>query len=60
MSTPLKERTEPQPAPRKTWTIAIAAVAALVLAVAGGLALTGGNVDHDLYAEILGNAHDEL
>jgi hypothetical protein len=41
MSTPLKEKVEPTPAPRRTWTIAIAAVAALVIAVAGGLALTG-------------------
>ncbi|HEX6222720.1 MAG TPA: hypothetical protein VF115_16650 [Acidimicrobiia bacterium] len=43
MSTPLKEKTEPTPAPRRTWNIAIAAVAALVLAVAGGLALTNGD-----------------
>jgi hypothetical protein len=43
MSTPLKEKTEPTPAPRRTWVIAVAAVAALVLAVAGGLALTGGD-----------------
>jgi hypothetical protein len=41
MSTPIKEKVEPTPAPRRTWTIAIAAVAALVIAVAGGLALTG-------------------
>ena len=42
MSTPTTERAE-QPAPaRRTWTIAVAAVAALVLAVAGGIALTGG------------------
>jgi hypothetical protein len=43
MSTPLKEKVEPTPAPRRTWTIAVAAVAALVLAVAGGMALTGGD-----------------
>lgn len=43
MSTPLKEKTEPTPAPRRTWVVAVAAVAALVLAIAGGLALTGDN-----------------
>lgn len=43
MSTPLKEKAESTPAPRRTWTIAVAAVAALVLAVAGGMALTGGD-----------------
>lgn len=43
MSTPTKERTEGQQAPRRTWTIAVAAVAALVLAFAGGIALTGGD-----------------
>lgn len=43
MSTPLKEKEEQAPAPRRTWTIAVAAVAALVLAVAGGMALTGGD-----------------
>ena len=43
MSTPLKEKAESIPAPRRTWTIAVAAVAALVLAVAGGMALTGGD-----------------
>jgi hypothetical protein len=43
MSTPTKERTQPTPAPRRTWTIGIAAVAALILAVAAGLALTGGD-----------------
>lgn len=43
MSTPLEEKPESTPAPRRTWTIAVAAVAALVLAVAGGMALTGGD-----------------
>ena len=43
MSTPLKEKEEQASAPRRTWTIAVAAVAALVLAVAGGMALTGGD-----------------
>lgn len=44
MSTPVRERTEP-PVDRghRTWAIGAAAVAALVLAVAGGVALTGGN-----------------
>lgn len=41
MSTPLQEKnSEPTPSPRRTWTVAVAALAALVLAVAGGLALT--------------------
>jgi hypothetical protein len=53
MSTPLKEKTEPKPAPRRTWTIAVAAVAALVLAVAGGLAFTGGDSTPDVTAEPL-------
>ncbi len=43
MSTPLKEKRGPKTAPKRTWTVAVAAVAALVLAVAGGLALTGGD-----------------
>ncbi len=43
MSTPTKERAEGRQTPRRTWTIAVAAVAALVLAVAGGLALMGGD-----------------
>lgn len=42
MSTPLEEKTEPKSAPRRRWALAMAAVAALVLAVAGGLALSGG------------------
>jgi hypothetical protein len=42
MTTPTKERAEDQNAPRRTWTVAVAAVAALVVAVAGGLALTDG------------------
>ncbi|MGD2042787.1 MAG: hypothetical protein PVJ28_03990, partial [Acidimicrobiia bacterium] len=42
MSTPLQDKKmEPKSAPLRTWTIAVAAVAALVLAVAGGLALNG-------------------
>jgi hypothetical protein len=45
MSTPLKEKSEPAPAPRKTWAIGIAAVAALVLAVAAGIGLTSGGDD---------------
>ena len=43
MSTPTQEKAEPSQAPRRTWTIGIAAVAALVLAVAAGLAFTGGD-----------------
>jgi hypothetical protein len=44
MSTPVRERTErPVDHGRRTWAIGAAAVAALVLAVAGGVALTGGN-----------------
>jgi hypothetical protein len=43
MRTPLEEKEEQASAPRRTWTIAVAAVAALVLAVAGGMALTGGD-----------------
>lgn len=39
MSTPTKER-HSQATQRRTWTIAVAAVAALVLAVAGGIGLT--------------------
>jgi hypothetical protein len=41
MSTPTKEKGAPKSAPRKTWMIATAAVAALVLAVAAGLSLAG-------------------
>ena len=43
MSTPTEEKTETAPAARRQWTIGIAAVAALVLAVAAGLAFTGGD-----------------
>lgn len=45
MSTSLEEKKEPTRAPRRAWTIGIAAVAALVLAVAGGLALGNGGQD---------------
>ncbi len=43
MSTPLKDKVEPQPAPRKTWILGIAAVAALVLAVGAGLVFAGND-----------------
>lgn len=42
MSTSTEDRTKRQTNPRRTWAIGVAAVAALVLAVAGGVALTGG------------------
>lgn len=42
MSTSTEERTERQATPRRTWAIGVAAAAALVMAVAGGVALTGG------------------
>ncbi len=42
MSTSTEDRTERHTSPRRTWAIGVAAVAALVLAVAGGVALTGG------------------
>lgn len=43
MSTPLKEQeASSSPAPRRNWMYAVAAVSALVLAVAGGLALNNG------------------
>lgn len=43
MSTPIKEREEARQAPRRVWTVAVAAVAALVLAVAGGIGLSSGD-----------------
>lgn len=42
MSTPTQERTESSETPRRSWNFAVAAVAALVLAIAGGLAIMGG------------------
>ena len=42
MSTSTEERTERQATPRRTWAIGVAAAAALVMAVAGGVALSGG------------------
>ncbi len=41
MSTPTEERERPQTSGRRTWTIAVAAVAVLVVAIAGGLGLAG-------------------
>jgi hypothetical protein len=42
MSTPTKQPTEPSAKKaRRSWTVAVAAIAALVLAVAGGLSLVG-------------------
>lgn len=43
MSTPTKEQPVSDAPPRRVWTIGVAAVAALVLAIAGSLALTGGD-----------------
>ena len=43
MSTPIKEKTEPTPAPRRSLVFCIAAVTVLVLAVGAGLLLMGGN-----------------
>lgn len=43
MSTELKERSSTAPAPRRTWTLAIAAVAALIVATGGVIALSGGD-----------------
>lgn len=41
MSTPIEEKTDRPAAPRRTWTVAVAAVAVLIVAVAGGIALSG-------------------
>lgn len=43
MSTPTKETAASERSPRRAWTIAIAASAALILAIAGGLAIFGGD-----------------
>lgn len=43
MSTSTEERTERHTTSRRTWAIGVAAMAALVMAVAGGVALTGGD-----------------
>ncbi|HEU4320308.1 MAG TPA: hypothetical protein VFS66_09525 [Acidimicrobiia bacterium] len=43
MNTPIKEKTEPTPAPRRTLVFGIAAVTVLVLAVGAGLAFMGGD-----------------
>lgn len=43
MNTPIKEKTEPTPAPRRTLVFGIAAVTVLVLAVGAGLAFLGGD-----------------
>lgn len=50
MSTPTKEQTGKPAASRRTWTIAVAAVAALVLAVAGGIGLSQGEGDPEIEA----------
>jgi hypothetical protein len=42
MSTPTQEQTDNESA-RRTWMIPVAAAAALVLAIAGGIAFTGGD-----------------
>lgn len=51
MSTSTEERTEKQARLRRTWVIGVAAVAALVMAVAGGIAVTGGGDDTPPVAE---------
>ncbi|HEX9846791.1 MAG TPA: hypothetical protein VGB33_00085 [Acidimicrobiia bacterium] len=43
MSTPTTERDETSRSPKTTWMIGVAAVAALVVAVGGAIALTGGD-----------------
>lgn len=53
MSTELKERSEAAPAPRRTWTVAIAAVAALVVAIGGVIAFGGGEEPAPIAAEPL-------
>jgi hypothetical protein len=53
MSTPIKEKTEPKPTPPRTWVMAVAAVVALVLAIAGGFALTGDDDSPVATAETL-------
>ncbi|HWB90180.1 MAG TPA: hypothetical protein VG872_13380 [Acidimicrobiia bacterium] len=45
MSTPIKEAEQTQPAPKHPWFYGVAAAAALVFAVGGGLLLTGGDGD---------------
>ena len=51
MSTELKERPETSPAPRRTWTLAIAALAALVVAIGGVIAYGGGDDPTPIAAE---------
>jgi hypothetical protein len=43
MSTPTQEQTESESGAHRTWMIPVAAAAALVLAIAGGIAFTGGD-----------------
>ena len=51
MSTELKERSKSAPARRKRWTLAIAAVTALVVAIGGVIALGGGDNPAPVAAE---------
>lgn len=53
MSTDLEERAEPAAAARRYWTWAVAAVAALVVAFAGVIALSGGDEPVPVAAEPL-------
>jgi len=53
MSTELKDRPEATPAPRRRWTLAVAAVAALVVAIGGVIAFTGGDDPQPIAAEPL-------
>ena len=51
MSTELKKRPEATAAPRRTWTLAIAALAALVVAIGGVIAYGGGDDAAPIAAE---------
>lgn len=53
MNTDLKERSEAAAAPRRTWTLAVAAVAALVMAIGGVIVFGGGDDPAPIAAEPL-------
>ncbi len=53
MNTELKERPEAKPTSRRSWTLAVAAVAALIVAIGGVIALGGGDDPAPVAAEPL-------